>query len=206
MLAPDFDGMDEMMKAESRWVLWRLDWKNDRWAKVPYQPSGRRARTNDRATWSSFAAAAIAYTNGRFDGIGFVLGDGWVGGDIDGCRNPQGGEINSVAQELLSAFTTYADVSPSGTGAKWIGRGKWHSKQNRKVLPNGQEVEVYSAGRYFTVTGNRIGSHSVHDIQESLDRLADQLFGESGAAHPPIPTVPEQPVELDDEALVPCHA
>ena len=126
MLAPDFDGIDDVMKAESRWVLWRLEWTNDRWAKVPYQPSGRRAKPNDPITWSSFAVAVNAYRQGGFDGVGFALGDGWVGGDMDNCRNPDSGELSGVSQILLAAFATYAEVSPSGTGVMYGKKRPWY--------------------------------------------------------------------------------
>src|SRR5262245_51509764 len=53
---PCWDAIPVAMKAERRWLLWRLDWRDKgdgsgEWGKVPYQPDGRHAKSNDPATW-----------------------------------------------------------------------------------------------------------------------------------------------------------
>jgi hypothetical protein len=67
-------------------------------------------------------------------------------------------------------------VSPSGTGVKLFVRGK---------LPPGArsrkgDIEMYSTGRYFTVTGAHLpGSPvTVEDRQDALLRVYDEVFGE----------------------------
>ena len=46
------------------WVLWRWEKPKDKFTKVPYQPSGRRAKNNDPTTWSSYDVVLRA--DGRF--------------------------------------------------------------------------------------------------------------------------------------------
>ena len=72
-----------VMRDEDRWVLWQ----NQDGVKVPMQArkSGAlvRARSNDPTTWSSLAdAVSTIKTVGKTTslGLGFMLGDGWVGG------------------------------------------------------------------------------------------------------------------------------
>jgi primase-polymerase (primpol)-like protein len=57
----------------------------------------------------------------RFDGVGFVLGDGWAGIDLDHCRDDDG-QIIDAAWMPLARLTCYVEVSPSGHGPKAIGR------------------------------------------------------------------------------------
>ena len=42
--------------AQDKWVLWQWERGKNKWTKVPYQPSGAKAKNNDSATWSSYAA------------------------------------------------------------------------------------------------------------------------------------------------------
>jgi putative DNA primase/helicase len=82
------DSIPPEMRAERRWLLWRLEWVEDKkgkgkWSKVPYQSNGRKASSTDAKTWTPFETAVGAYRSGGFDGIGFVLGDGWAGVDLD---------------------------------------------------------------------------------------------------------------------------
>lgn len=164
VLAAVPDGICATLKNEPRWVLWALTWKANKdgtgkWDKVPRTPAGRHASSTDPKTWSTFEAVVAAYQTGRFDGVGFVLGDGFAGIDLDEVRNPETGELFAAwAVELIAAAGTYTDVSPSGTGAKLFGRGVWKGDWHKRPHPSGVgEIEVYSEGRYFTVTGHRQG-------------------------------------------------
>jgi hypothetical protein len=44
--------------------------------------------------------------------------DPFVGGDIEGCRDPKTGAIHPLALAIVRAFNTYTEISPSGTGLK----------------------------------------------------------------------------------------
>jgi primase-polymerase (primpol)-like protein len=163
-----FENIPKELKAKKRWVVWKFQAVGDRQTKVPYIAfaTDRRASSTDEETWSSFADARDAVGYGRADGIGFVLGDGYVGIDLDACRDPKSGKRTAAADEILGGMKSYAEASPSGKGIHIIVKG---------VLPDGWRrlgpIEVYSEGRYFTMTGEQQG---VWDkVEDRTDVLAE---------------------------------
>ena len=130
VLPPDLDTVPGELRELPRWVLWCLVWKPKRagggkWDKPPFRSDGRAAKSNDPRTWTTFDTVAVAYRAGGFDGVGFCLGDGFAGIDLDDVRDPNTGALTPAARELVERFGTHAEVSPSGTGVKLIGRGEW---------------------------------------------------------------------------------
>ena len=98
---------------------------------------------------------------------------------MDDCRDPHTGHITEWAQTIISDLSSYAEVSPSGTGVKitvrgCLARGARHRKQY-----HGGQVEIYSRERYFTFTGLRIdwAPSTIGDRQEQLSRLHARVFG-----------------------------
>ncbi len=76
-------------KIARRWALWRKETRDGKPAKVPYQPDGKRAKSNDSSTWYTLDAVLIAYQDiGGFDGICWMMptvpGD-LIFIDIDNC-------------------------------------------------------------------------------------------------------------------------
>lgn len=135
------------LRRRPQWVLWRLEDRGDGPTKVPYSPRGGRAKSTDLMTWGTFEEAMLAL--GHFDGLGFMFcsGDPYTGVDLDGCRDPETGDIEPWAAEIIEAMDSYAEVSPSGTGVHIIAKGKVPAPLKRL------RIEIYSAERYFTVTG-----------------------------------------------------
>lgn len=163
------------LKALRQWVLW----KAENGTKVPYQVSGQKAKTSDASTWSSFDDVA---GNERI-GFVFTREDPLFGLDLDGCRNPETGEIAEWAQAILNELNTYAEVSPSGTGVKAFGRGKLNRDTGKKidvdeprVCSKAPAIEVYDWGRYFAVTGLGLGRVEIRDCQAALDRIIEHYF------------------------------
>jgi primase-polymerase (primpol)-like protein len=137
-----------------QWVVWKLEKRKGEFTKVPYIAGGvGRASSTDLMTWRSFEEAVRALETGRYDGIGFVFcsGDEFVGIDLDKCRNPETGEIEEWAREIINSVSyKYVEVSPSGTGVHIITRGKLregHKKGN---------LEVYGQEKFFTFTGVKL--------------------------------------------------
>lgn len=164
-----------------QWVLWCLESRGDKATKIPYQPNGARADSTNRATWSGFDAVKQAFISStRFTGIGFVFADDdpFIGIDLDKCRDAATGVIEPWAAAVLARFGSYAELSPSGCGFHIIGQGKLPAKGRRK-----DRVEMYDAGRYFTVTGDRWqqAPSVAADIQSSLDAFHAEVFGTSKA-------------------------
>jgi primase-polymerase (primpol)-like protein len=160
-----FESIPAELRALPHWVLWRFERRFGRWTKVPHSAStGRRASSTDAGTWAPFEVAVAALRRGgrRWDGIGFVIseGDPFVGVDIDGCIDPDSGEIAVWALALVRHLHSYTELSPSGRGIKiWV-RGSLPPAARHKrsgLGPGGTgSVEIYDRSRFFTVTGRQL--------------------------------------------------
>ena len=214
--AVNFDAIPAELAALLQWVLWRYDWIDERgeWAKVPYNPRTRlQAKTTDPATWGTLEAARTAYQSGRgsFAGVGlvFAAGGDLTGVDLDGCINPETGEVSDWAQPWLDAFVTYQEVSPSGTGVKLFCRAtKPDGAGCKKALPfapvGGKDaaVEAYDRARFFTVTGRTFGkARPITECQGAVDALCNEYFApnKTTAAKPRTDTAP---LPVDDSELL----
>ncbi len=110
-----------------RWVAWQTeDRPNGKPTKVPYSPSGAKARADTPRTWGTRAQAeAMAERLPRLHGqggVGIELGElgGGVslgGVDLNSCCGP-GGPLATWAVEVVHLLQSYAETSPSLTGAK----------------------------------------------------------------------------------------
>jgi hypothetical protein len=160
-------------KAQSIWCLWRYEERDGKQTKVPYQPSGSRASSTNRATWSSFADCLAVEAN--FDGLGVFADGSHTFIDLDKCI--VGGEIEPWALAVLSRMNSYAELSPSKTGLHVFVLGA----VSKASKING--CEAYSSSRFFTVTGKHVDSTplvinamSAEDLEELRDDIAqDQL-------------------------------
>jgi replicative DNA helicase len=166
----------------NHWVLWRTESRDGKQTKIPYQVSGKLAESDDPATWSEWASAERRYVKGGYDGLGFMFSadGGLCGVDLDGCRDKETGKVAEWAREIILAFGTYAEISPTETGVKLFACGKSPFPIGRRIkvdspplcdkLPG---IEIYDHGRYFAVTGWRLqGPKEPQRAQEALDWLA----------------------------------
>lgn len=175
------------LKRLPQWVLWRTLERDGKPTKIPYGLDGNEAKSNDPATWAAFPS--ILHQLGGYDGPGFVLSAGFVGVDLDGCRDPETGAVADWAREVIERFDSYSEVSPSGSGVKIFCRGEYPFPngrgKNRKIdapAMGGKAagVEMYCRGRYFAVTGQRLSgvSSGVEERTEALAWLASKYFPE----------------------------
>ena len=145
----------EEMKIRPQWVCWRYDLdEKDNWTKHPYNlQSGHRASHSDLMTWSTFEEILEAYEAGRYDGVGFVFcsGDPYTGIDLDGCRDPESGEIEPWAAKIVQAFDTYTELSPSGAGIHIVAKGTLPGRGRKRKY-----IEMYDMKRFFTFTGHLV--------------------------------------------------
>ena len=149
------------LKAQPQWVAWRQEEREGKPTKIPYQPRNpkKKASSTNPDTWGTFEQAlSVAQTNG-FHGIGYVFSpqDDYAGIDLDHCRNPETGEISEWAWEIIRRLNSYTEISPSGTGVHILIKGTVPPGGNSKGLAGGGKVEMYSQGRYFTMTGHHLG-------------------------------------------------
>jgi hypothetical protein len=144
------------LREAQRWVAWRYEWKDKRqkWDKPPIDPrSGRYASVDSPSTWASFDEAKAGMERHGADGVGLILigDDDIVGGDLDDCIN-DAGCYSPLAAQVLSYAETYAERSPSGEGIRFFARGRI----DKALKDDDAGVEVYSRGRYLTVTGDKV--------------------------------------------------
>jgi putative DNA primase/helicase len=139
-----------------QWVLWRYEEVNGRRAKIPYQPNGKKASSTDLTTWNEYATVFERWQKypNVYSGIGFVFSehDPYCGIDLDKSLDTDG-HVKPWARDITERFhDTYSEISPSGTGIKIWSKGSVPKGAALDVSEGGR-VEIYSTGRYFTVTG-----------------------------------------------------
>lgn len=174
------DSIPSSLKEAPRWVLWTYKGSEGKWSKPPQMSSGGNAKTNDPNTWTTFEEAMRAYETGKFSGIGFMLGDGLHGIDLDDCRNPETRELDERSQSILAVVDGYAEVSPSGTGIKII--ASTTLERSKSEPQNG--IELYTGNRFFCLTGHVLPDHEQisDDIQDAtpiLQLMKSNTFNDS---------------------------
>ncbi|MBL7130686.1 MAG: hypothetical protein ISS45_04715 [Candidatus Omnitrophica bacterium] len=141
---------DELRKLKT-WVGYITKQNGGRVDKIPMNVlTGCPAKSNDPATWTDFDNAVGLAVQRNYAGIGFMFQPPYVGLDFDHCVKD--GVISSQAQDILKLLNTYSEFSPSGRGIHAICKGD--IPRARKISKLG--LEIYTKGRFFTVTGNRL--------------------------------------------------
>ena len=146
-----YENIPAELKSARRWVCWKFEQRGGKTTKVPYTPTGRRAKSDDPATWAAFDDCRAAHEGGRFDGIGFQLdGSGIVGVDIDHAKD-DAGNWSAAAADIVNILGSYAEISPSGEGVHIFIKAVKPGNKSKNVAAG---VEMYDTKRFFTVTGN----------------------------------------------------
>lgn len=165
-----------VLEPESVWVAW--DDVGGR--KVPKSPFGGNARSNDPATWGTYAEAVAAAERNGYSGVGIMLSDGLVGIDLDHVVG-EGGQVEAWAQEVIDSIASYTELSPSGTGVHVLAYADPESVGAIGRADHRSGIEVYNHGRYFTVTGRQVGTSGIKDRTGEVSRLVAERFGASSA-------------------------
>jgi primase-polymerase (primpol)-like protein len=144
----------ETLREREQWVCWREETRDGKPTKVPVTPgTGGFASSTDPETWDAFETALEYTETEHADGVGFVFTDDdpIVGVDLDDCRDPETGDVDDAAQDIIKRLDSYTEVSPSGTGYHVLIRGELPEGRNRRG-----SVELYDTARFFTVTGDHV--------------------------------------------------
>lgn len=180
-----FETVPKELAERAQWVVWQIEQSDGKPTKIPYNPNSPnvKAKASVSATWGSLEKAIEVSRRTGFQGIGFEFnGEGYVGIDLDHAADPETGELDAWAKKIVDRFNSYTELSPSGAGVHILCRGKKPSDKCRTSIPkswNGQpdaHVEVYDAGRYFTVTGRRL-EQTPFELKEGTENL-QKLFAE----------------------------
>lgn len=185
-----FPKLPAILKQIPNWIQWKLEERDGKQTKVPYVVgTNRTAATNNPSDWHGFKTAiANVSTINASEGLGFVINGkaaelGLVGFDIDGCRKPENGEITEWAYRLIKCLNSYTEVTPSGTGVRvWVIGELPEGRRVFTLSPSAGygdkvRIEVFSQGRYFTITGERVGDATdieKRDLSEAY-RLSEEI-------------------------------
>ena len=90
------------LQLQKRWVCWKRELVKGKETKVPYQPNGKRAMSNNPATWSTYAECKAVVS--QFSGVGLTLGNGVFGVDIDKCCDAVTGKFTPESREIVIAL------------------------------------------------------------------------------------------------------
>ena len=180
--------VDEL-KDKKLWFLWSAKpSRNGKVTKVPFAANGGATGTDDahKGTWVSFDDAESTRNQFQASGLGLKIPKGFFLLDIDhkDISDP-------FAQLMLSRFSSYAEVSPSGKGIHIIGQCDItklpvHFDDRRKRLVLDSEyyqkcsdigLELYIGditNRYGTFTGNTINSLPIADCTQAVLTTLDK--------------------------------
>jgi hypothetical protein len=169
------DTIPDTIREIEQWICWREKDRDGKTTKIPtkpYRTSGSpNAKTDDSSHWRDFDTALNYHRSGRIttSGVGFVFSTETeiVGVDLDSCRNLETGEFDDWAQDVIDRLDSFTEVSPSGTGAHILLKGKLPDGRNRRG-----DIEMYDEGRFFTVTGEHVDGTPLE-----IKRRQDSIVG-----------------------------
>lgn len=173
------------LKKLKQWVCWT----NDKLPKNPY--TGGNAMSNNITTWSDYDTAVEAVEKYGFNGVGFMFAPPYFGVDLDKCIDNQ-----DFLDEFVETLQSYTEYSKSASGIHIICKG---------ILPDGSRrrgnVEMYSSGRYFIMTGNLYNEKytEIKDCSETIKILHTKyLHTEQPKVFPKI----VQKLDLQDQEVI----
>lgn len=198
------------MQQAKRWLVWKSIPNADptkKARKVPFYVSGvprngAMDTPEDVAQFGTYADASRAVATGAYAGLGFALGDGWQGVDLDAMS--QRPHLYTIAADLMRQ--TYCETSPNGDGIHAIGYGAPFVSMGS----TSDGIEAYAGGRFFTVTGHSVGATGVCDLSGFVEtQLRPKRGGAVSVPRPPVAApswvmasvTPEQVVELRSALL-----
>ncbi|AGU83743.1 helicase [Streptococcus anginosus C238] len=153
-LIKNYENIPDELRREKRWCLYKIIQRDGKNTKLPLMPNGKPAKSNDKTTWNSYEDCIAALNRNIGDGLGFMLGDGYIGIDIDKVSDDifvysMDYNAKSMTADFLRGISTYAEISPSKTGLHFLGIGEVPGERKRY-----KNLEIYDKDRFFTVTGN----------------------------------------------------
>lgn len=163
------------LKELNNWCVWKSVKRGGKFTKLPINVStGELAKSNDPSTWSSYEDAQQVLNDKDADGLGFFFEPPYIGIDIDDIpdeleRYKKGNIEKNIVFEMYELLKTYAEISPSGNGIHLILKGTIPGDQRRR-----KNVEMYSEGRFFTMTGNTLNKY--HEINQPSENALDLIY------------------------------
>ena len=200
----------EPLKRLPIWVLWRLEEREGRKTKVPYQVNGYRASSTNASQWAIFDAAMTAWAKKPifYQGIGIVISQAnrLIFIDIDHCIR-QDGSLDDRANDILELFRddngnirTFVEFSQSGTGLHVITIGEIpRSFKNSRT-----NVEMYDRARFVAMTGKALAPCDPSECPDGLRYVFERYKTASRESAPM--THPVDPSTRHDDDWIIRHA
>ena len=161
-------------------------------------------------------AFQYAQLHGLGIGIAFTAESTIFGIDLDGCRCPATGMLESWASEIVQyTHWMYWEVSPSATGIKGIAFGRYQTQFSKIAVGppihggKNQQIEFMTSSRFFALTGQLLDSYERQPMVEfkELEQLYNWLQAKHGGgnarldSNDEVQVVDEAPKLNDDELL-----
>ena len=221
-LRPKLERMPAELKQRPNWVLWVPIRKGSKWTKRPIQTSGFGASATNPKHWSPFDDVKQAYERAiqcgyielrekdkpprhvPIGGVGFVFDgqpdeDGLVFAGADFDKVISGNDIASLAVERVRRLGSYTERSVSGGGL--------HVIVKARPLQSGvahEGVELYTSGRFFTMTGHAEEYAPIVAAPDQFAALAEELRAQSAntlaSEGEPAPGDGEQTADAETDA------
>lgn len=201
LLTPNFDAIPDFLLQEKYWCIWPAEPKqNGGISKRPLGSGGYPIGVDNLKKWISYDNAKAFYEankgktlhslKGPIAGIGVLFHDAsfLVGIDLDHILAADG-TIAEWAQPFIEDLKkiTYLEISPSGTGLHAYLYGEKPKKKCKGGPDN--NLEVYEAGRHFTVTGRPLdGCQNEACAGPEAQALLDKIIGYISQYKKPIST------------------
>lgn len=197
-IAPEVKRLDTLL-------LWKYFKRPDgKITKSPVSKTGLRMGYNNPDVLVPFESAKERLSKDKELGIGISLLNGVklsVGAcsgylwclDFDGFANPENNQVDDGVIEFISTFTSYTEISPSGTGFKYFFvcdrnpqskfKIKFGPSEFSEEYPNitkyaQREIEVFSRNGFLALTGQLFNSStdaikflSNAELDSMLERL-----------------------------------
>lgn len=179
-----YEKLPQELRELRQWGLYRKTWSEEKqkYLKEPVNPhNGYLGKSNDESTWSDIQTALSAIDKFNADGLAFYFKPPYIGIDLDDIgddldRYLQGDIESNIVHVFMNATKTYSEISMSGKGIHIIGKAKIPGERRRKG-----DVEMYTDGRFFAITGNFFGSNNeINEIPETQMSFLYKRYLDSG--------------------------
>ena len=166
------------LKKLPQWIHWVANEKKDdgRFNKVPVSAIGRNINAHDPKSWNTFDQITVSFNPAVHSGIAIDLTgktiaisgtdqEGFlIGVDLDRCVADFATDGTPIltphAQKVVKALGSYWEISPSGTGIR-----AFFYADTKVPGKNSGGAEIYSEGRFLTVTG--VGQGAIRKLEET---------------------------------------
>lgn len=171
----NYDSIPQALRRTPRWMWWDKD-------KKPHSAiTGKQIDPTNLANGVSYEEAVdFIMLEPKARGLGFLLGDGFAGVDIDGAFDDSGRLRDDAAAIIEMLKPCYVERSPSGKGVHILGFGAKNTSLCKKSLKDSKMLEVYDKDRYLTVTGERLqgSTTDLTDLTPRIITLCNTFFKE----------------------------